>query len=183
MSKQTNEVFKPVLQTHSRTESQEVVSMEYVVKRYIANVLTLAENDTIGSTNPLKDYAEEITAFIAEYNLSRLFVSNFNRQEAVNLWNNIRSRDEGEAVTFLLNVTSEYRMLYTPEEYMAICHKVADSIDYTRDNELSIIHQCDSQLSKLLGQTYSREDTAKWLNANAWLVSLYLITLMNPLGK
>lgn len=177
--KKQEETSKSNLGFFSR-ESSEVSTMEYIIKKYIANILTLAENDTLGNTSPLKPYVEEITQFVVSYNLARGFPILLTEESATELWKTIRSNYR-DVSSFLLHVTSEYRMIYGPEEFKEVCRKIAYATGFNNDPETSIIMKSDPIFSKVLRRQDNMDKETDFLFNNPWLVTMFCISVMNPL--
>lgn len=178
-TKQTEPSTSPT--TYSFKESNEVITMEYVVKKYISNIEIMSGNDTLGNTSPLKPYLEEVVRFVSSYNLARGFILTLTETEATKLWYSIRT-DYKDIVSFLMHITSEFRMIYNPSEYREICRKIAYATGFVYNPKYSIIAKVDETFVKTLRKQDDIEEEINFLENNPWLVSMYLISLINPIG-
>lgn len=166
------------------TESMEVKTMEYIVSRYLGNMAELSKADTLGSANPIKNYIASILEFLGSYTLSRGFIMRMTPEAATSMWLDLR-KESDSIVTFLLHITSEFKMIYGPEEYRTICLKIAHANYYgiSASHTFSIIKRDDELLANVLPtiKLDSVDDYVNFLIDNSWLVTIYLITLMNPI--
>lgn len=166
------------------SESKDVRIMEQIIKRYIANLEYISQDDKLGTKYPIREYLEDIVTFVANYNLSRGFILNLTSNAAKEIWKEVR--ENNSVTSFLFHVTTEYKLVLGEEEFINSCRRLAYACSYNSNNydqNLSmdnIIKNIDPDLSKSLPNTHVSNLTS-FLEQNSWLVTIALINMMNPL--
>lgn len=162
------------------SESKDVRIMEQIIKRYIANLEYISQEDKLGSKYPIRDYLEDIVTFVSEYNLARSFLLLINYNAAKEVWRRIRENDSITA--FLFHVTSEFKLVLGQEEFINTCHRIAYAYDYISNGRFNIIKDVDEELARSLPKNFATDyDLVKFLEENSWFVTIILINMMNPL--
>lgn len=166
----------PAYKTDIPIQCDYVVTMEYIVKRYLDDMLHLLNQEILLTRGAAAAHCDYVQRFIQRHARMRLVCDYLTYSKAQALWAKLREESD-DFVPFITAISSEFRLIYPGEKFNQICTEVAESFTLN-EGEASVIAHEDSIYNNLLGSKTSRY---RILHDNPWLLTIVLISMIRPL--
>lgn len=174
-------------ETNVALENPYLNVVEYVIKRHIGNKISIIQSLDLPVESKQAQYVADVTEFVNSLIESELFLLNLNSNDVIKLWKEIRAKSNNNVLSFILYTTSKLRFHFR-EDYANVIKYLTEAFTYTykiEDYDSTPSDKYDNAMqmsdTEFKHKPYHREKIKSLFENNPWLVTITMITMIDPI--